>query len=206
MRRRTFLEKTAMGSMVFVAPYYISPFPKNAKLKIGVIGCGWYGMVIAKAALSVGGVEVVSVCDVDMEHLINSASEIEKLQGSRPRTYKDYREMVEHPGLQAVLIGSPPHWHALHFIAACEKGLDIYCEKPLAYDVEEGLAMISAVEKAGNIVQIGFQRRQSEAFKKAQSLIAGGRAGKIHQIGAQIHYQPNLADHTIISQKHKLHS
>lgn len=183
--------------MAFVAPSYISPFAKNEKLKIGVIGCGWYGMVLAKAALSVGGVEVECVCDVDTAHLENSASEIEKLQGSRPKTYKDYREMIGHQGLQAVLIGSPPHWHALQFIAACEQGLDIYCEKPLAYDVEEGLAMISAVERAGNIVQIGFQRRQSEAFKKAESLIKEGRAGKIHQIGAQIHYNPNLSDHTI---------
>lgn len=197
MNRRTFIEKTYLGSAALVSGFYIPSFPQNTKLKIGLIGSGWYGMVITKAALKVGGVEVVAICDVDADHLKNSAGELEKLQGSRPKEYKDYREFLDHKGLEAVFIGTPPHWHALQFIAACEKGLAIYCEKPLAYDVKEGLAMIKAAEKAGNIVQIGFQRRQSEAFKKAKALIEEGKVGKIHQIGAQIHYNPGLADHTI---------
>ena len=197
MNRRTFLEKTSLGSAALAFPFYISPFPKEDKLKIGLIGCGWYGMVITKAALKVGGVEVVAVCDVDADHLKTRADELETLQGARPKAYKDYRELLDHKDLQAVFIGTPPHWHALQFIAACEKGLDIYCEKPLAYDVREGQAMMAAVEKAGNIVQIGFQRRQSEAFKEAQSLISEGKIGKIHQAGAQIHYNPNLEDTTI---------
>jgi predicted dehydrogenase len=83
------------------------------------------------------------------------------------------------------------------FIAACEKGLDIYCEKPLAYDIQEGLAMVKAAQKAGNIVQIGFQRRQSAAFRKAKELIEGGAIGDIHQIGAQINYIPANQDTTI---------
>jgi predicted dehydrogenase len=95
------------------------------------------------------------------------------------------------------MIGTMPHWHAIQFIAACEKGFDIYCEKPLSYDVREGQAMVKAAEKAGNIVQIGFQRRQSGAFAKAKELIESGKIGKVHQIGAQIHYNPTLADHSI---------
>jgi predicted dehydrogenase len=85
------------------------------------------------------------------------------------------------------------------FIAACEKGLDIYCEKPLAYDILEGLAMVNASQKAGNIVQIGFQRRQSAAFGKAKALIAGGTIGEVHQIAAQINYIPGSQDTTIQS-------
>jgi predicted dehydrogenase len=77
-------------------------------------------------------------------------------------------------GLEAVFIGTIPHWHALQFIAACEKGLDMYCEKPLSYDVMEGVAMVNAWKKAGNIVQVGFQRRQSQAFMKAKELIESG--------------------------------
>ena len=84
---------------------------------------------------------------------------LESIQGSRPKEFKDYNDLLELKDLEAVFIGTVPHWHALHFIAACEKGLDIYCEKPLAYDVNEGLAMVAAAQKAGNIVQIGFQRR-----------------------------------------------
>jgi predicted dehydrogenase len=111
--------------------------------------------------------------------------------------YKNYQELIDIKGLQAVLIGTPPQWHALQFIAACEKGLDIYCEKPLAYDIDEGKAMMAAARKAGNIVQIGFQRRQSNAFRKAKELIQSGTLGKVHEIGAQIHYNPVLADNTI---------
>jgi len=197
MNRRSFIEKTSLSSAALISTFNIPSFSQERKLKIGLIGCGWYGMVITKAALVVGGVEVISVCDIDTEHLKNSADELEKLQGSRPKEYKEYQDLIDQKGLEAVFIGTPPHWHALNFIAACEKGLDIYCEKPLAYDVKEGIAMMKAASKTGNIVQIGFQRRQSEAFKKAKELIVAGKAGKIHQIGAQIHYNPAIPDHTV---------
>lgn len=197
MNRRSFLEKTSLSTAAVVSAFYIPSFSQDRKLKIGLIGSGWYGMVDVKAALKVGEVEVIGICDVDTEHLKASADELEKLQGSRPKEFKDYYDLLDQRGLEAVFIGTPPHWHALQFIAACEKGLDIYCEKPLAYDVKEGLAMIKAAEKAGNIVQIGFQRRQSEAFKKAKEVIENGTVGNIHQIGAQIHYNPVLEDTTI---------
>ena len=197
MNRRKFLEKGSLGTAVLFSSFYIPGRSQEKKLKIGLIGCGWYGMVITRAAFKVGGVEMIGICDVDSEHLSKSADEIEQLQGERPRTFKDYNDLIEMKGLEAVFIGTPPHWHALQFIAACEKGLDIYCEKPLSYDVYEGRAMVKAAEKAGNLVQIGFQRRQSEAFKKAKELIGNGTAGAIHQIGAQIHYNPVLQDTTI---------
>lgn len=197
MNRRSFIEKTSLGSAALISAFNIPSFGKDKKLKVGLIGCGWYGMVITTAALKTGGVEVVAVCDVDAEHLKASADELEKLQGSRPKEYKAYQDLLDQKGMEALFIGTPPHWHALQFIAACEKGLDIYCEKPLAYDVKEGLAMINAAKKTGNIVQIGFQRRQSEAFKRTKEYIASGKAGKIHQIGAQIHYNPGILDTTV---------
>lgn len=197
MDRRTFIKRTSLGTAAVVSGLHMPLFAQNTKLKIGLIGSGWYGMVITKAALKVGGVEVIAVCDVDSEHLKKSAAEIQTLQGSRPKEFKDYRDLLNMRGLEAVLIGTPPQWHALQFIAACEKGLHIYCEKPLAYDVEEGKAMIKAAQKAGNVVQIGFHRRQSDAFKKAKELINDGTTGKIHQIGAQIHYNPGNEDTTV---------
>ncbi len=197
MERRNFIKKTSIGSAALVSAFNIPAFSLDRKLKIGLIGAGWYGMVIAKAALKVGGVEVIAVCDVDTEHLNSSADELAKLQGTRPQTFKYYKDLLDIKGLEAVFIGTPPHWHCLQFIAACEKGLDIYCEKPLAYDIQEGLAMVNAAQKAENIVQIGFQRRQSESFKKAKELIADGTIGNVHQITAQIHYVPGPQDTTI---------
>ncbi len=197
MKRRSFIQKSSIATAGAVTSFHIPFIPQNKKLKIALIGAGWYGMVITEAALKIGGVEVIAVCDIDSEHLKNSTDKLESIQGSRPKEFKDYNDLLELKDLEAVFIGTIPHWHALHFIAACKKGLDIYCEKPLAYDVHEGMAMVKAAQKAGNIVQIGFQRRQSKGFAKAKELIENGKIGKVHQIGAQIHYNPVLSDHTI---------
>ena len=124
INRRSFLGTAAVGTAALGT--VITRAAENAegkKLKVGVIGCGWYGMVDAKAALKVGGVEVIALCDVDSEHLAKSADEIEKLQGKRPQTFKLYEELLKAPGLEAVIIATPPHWHALQFIAACEKAV-----------------------------------------------------------------------------------
>ena len=99
-------------------------------------------------------------------------------------------------GLQAVIIATPPHWHALQFIAALDRGVDIYCEKPLAYDLREGQAMAAAAQKAGRIVQVGFQRRESPAIQQVRDYIRQGGPGRIIQVEAQINYRADLKDTT----------
>jgi predicted dehydrogenase len=197
MKRKEFLRVASLGSAAMASSIYIPTNWQERKLRIGLVGAGWYGMVITTAALKAGGVEVIGVCDLDTEHLKSAADEIAKLQGTRPQTMKSYNELLGMKGLEAVFIGTVPHWHALPFIAACKKGLDMYCEKPLAYDVREGQAMVAAAAKAGNIVQIGFQRRQAGSFKKVKELIGSSRIGEVQQIKAQIHYIPAKQDTTI---------
>jgi len=194
MKRRSFLGMAAAGSAAVLTSAYFPQDIVTRKIKTGLIGSGWYGMVDALAALKAGNVEISAVCDVDSEHLSKSADELEKLQGSRPKTFKYYKDLLEMKGLEAVIIGTIPHWHALQFIDTCSKGLDIYCEKPLAYDVIEGVAMLNAARKSGNIIQIGFQRRQAGSFKKVKELIRSDRIGKLCQIVAQIHYNPGPQD------------
>jgi predicted dehydrogenase len=169
---------------------------QSDKLKLGLVGAGWYGMVDLNAAFKVGGVECIAVCDIDSDHLEESAKKIEEMQGYRPKTFKDYDKMLELPDLQAMIIGTPPHWHALQFIAALERGLDIYCEKPLAYDIREGQAMVQAAQKSDRIVQIGFQRRQAKAFQEARDFIQAGNLGEIVQVDVQIHYNAPMKDAT----------
>ncbi len=196
MRRRKFLKDTSIASTAMLSTSYIPGLLQDQKLKVGLIGAGWYGMVIAEAGLEVGGIEVIGVSDVDKNHLEESVSKLESIQGTRPKAFKDYRELLEEPGLNAILIGTQPHWHALQFIASCAKGLDIYCEKPLSYDVAEGQAMVAAAQKAGNIVQIGFQRRKAESLLKVKAMIQEGKIGQIHEVGAQIHFNPTIPDTT----------
>jgi predicted dehydrogenase len=195
LNRRQFLGNSLAGTLAATS---ISSWAADADapLKLGLIGCGWYGMVDVKAAFKVGGVEVVAICDADSAHLSASAGEIEKLQGKRPRTFKHYDELLQTPGLAAVIIATPPHWHALPFIAAVEHGLDVYCEKPLAYDIREGRAIVNAAKNSGRIVQIGFQRRHAAAIREARDYLQAGNAGRIIQADAQIHYQAGLKDAT----------
>lgn len=192
LHRRTFLG-TAAASALSVLSSSAQP-PPPTPVKLGLIGCGWWGLIDARAALKAPGVQIIALCDVDTDHLAKAADEIEKLQGSRPQTFKDYSELLAVEGLKAVIIATPPQWHALPFIAACERGLDIYCEKPLAYDIREGRSMVDASKKAGNIVQIGFQRRHASGFVEARKYIQAGNPGRIISAEAQIHYTAPTPD------------
>ncbi len=188
--RRVFLGGLAGAPMVYGSA-------AARKLKLGLIGAGWYGLVDLNAAYEVGDVECAAVCDIDAEHLEAAALEVEKKQGSRPRLFKDYRELIAMPGLDALIIATPPHWHALQFIEACRKGVAVYQEKPLAYDVREVQAMVAAQKKAGNVVQIGFQRRESDSFADAARYVRDGKIGKLVQVEAQINYKAAIPDTTV---------
>jgi len=168
----------------------------GAKLELGLIGCGWYGMVDLEAAFKVGGVECAGLCDVDSEHLAKAADQVAKWQPARPATFKHYKDLLDVAGLQAVIIATPPHWHALPFIECCRRSLDVYLEKPVAYDVREGYAMVEAARRSRGIIQVGFQRRQAEAIRQAARYIRDGNAGRIVQVDVQIHYAAGTPDPT----------
>lgn len=172
------------------------PRSDPARLRLGLIGCGNYGMTDVRAAFKSGDVEIVALCDVDSQHLAQAATAVQKRQASRPQMFKHYQELLAVPGLQAVIIATPPHWHALPFLAAVQKNLDIYCEKPLAYDIREAQAMVAAVQKKDLVIQIGFQRRQSPAFRQVRDYLQQGHLGRVVQVDAQIHYTAGLRDAT----------
>jgi predicted dehydrogenase len=192
--RRAFVQTAAKGTLL-AAPAVLGR-AQDRRLKVGIIGTGWWAGVDMKAAWAVGGVEAAAICDVDTAMSDAFLAECEKAQGSRPRVYKHYQELLDHPGLDFVILTTPPHWHALQFIAACEKGLPVYCEKPLAYDPREGQAMMAAQRKAGNTVQVGFQRRNSDAFHAVADYLRTGKSGRIVQLEANIHYKAGTPDPT----------
>jgi len=173
-----------------------APSPAGRTLKLGLIGCGWYGLVDVNAAFKAGGVEVIGICDVDTAHLAQAADAIGKLQAASPRAFKHHADLLALPGLDAVIVASPPHWHALQLIDIVNRGLDAYCEKPLAYDVRECRAMTDAVARSGRIVQVGFQRRQSPAFQAVRQYLRDGQAGRIVCAEATINYTAQTKDPT----------
>lgn len=195
--RRQFLRATATGAMAVAAfPAVLCGAESDRKLKLGLIGCGWYGMVDVEAAFKVGGVEVVALCDVDSEHLRQGADKVERVQGGRPKTFKLHADLLAMGDLDAVIIASPPQWHALHLIAAVSRGVDVYCEKPLAYDIRECRAMAEAVKTSNRIVQVGFQRRQSRAFQSVRDHVKAGHAGRVVCAEATINYTAGTKDAT----------
>jgi predicted dehydrogenase len=197
MERRVFLGTLAAGATALGRK--TAAQETKEKVRVGLIGCGWYGLVVTEAAFKAGGVEVAGICDVDTEHLVQAAEKIRGWQGSSPRAFKQWREMLDVPRLRGVIIATPPHWHALPFIEACKRGLDVYCEKPLAYDVREGRAMVDAAKASGRVIQVGFQRRQSAAIRQVAKYVAEGHAGRIVTAAAQIHYPARLQDPTPIA-------
>ena len=195
LNRRQFLGTVAAGAAALSPLRSLAADAAAApgrKVRLGLIGCGWYGMVDVKAAFKAGGVEVVAISDIDRDHLDQSSAEIEKLQGTRPRAFKSYEEMIYSHGLEAVIIATPPHWHALQLIACVQRGLDVYCEKPLFYDIREGRAMVDVVAKSSRIVQVGFQRRQSPAYQAVRQFINDGNLGRVVQAEAQINFTAGL--------------
>ena len=197
--RRTFLGNIRVRSFGrsrrrWTFPAHAGAGTQNQPLRIGVIGVGGYGMTDARTALKVGGVKIVAVCDVDSEHLAKAADDLAKAQGTRPQTFKHHQQLLEHEEVQAVIIATPPHWHALQLLDALAAGKDVYCEKPLSYDVREGQAMVAAVEQSDRIVQIGFQRRNSAAIAQAAEYVLSGELGDLVQVDAQIHYRAGLLD------------
>src|SRR5262245_43395715 len=145
MNRRDFLRTTGataagVGTLgpafLFGRSPYLQQFA-DMKKRVGLIGSGWYGKADLLRLIQVAPVDVVSLCDVDSTMLSEAADLVASRQASkkRPRTYKDYREMLKEKDLDIVLIGTPDHWHALPMIAAVEAGADIYVQKPISIDV-----------------------------------------------------------------------
>ncbi|HOM98782.1 MAG TPA: Gfo/Idh/MocA family oxidoreductase [Acidobacteriota bacterium] len=196
--RRAFLGSAGAASLAAWGRSPLGQPPERNRLKLGLIGCGWWGTGLLKAAYQVGGVETVALCDVDSAHLDAVAQEVASLQeGRRPAAFKDYCELLALPELEAVIIATPPQWHALQFLEACRRQLHIYCEKPLSHDVREGQKMVEAADANPKVIQIGFQRRQSASVRQAAEFIRSGGAGNIVQVEAQIHYQAEIPDTTI---------
>lgn len=188
MKRRTFIKtgSLAAGSLMISTPL----MARADRIKIGIVGTGWWANdFLLKPILKSGRFEITALCDVDALALKNTAEKVLAEGGQKPKLFADYREMYELPGLQAVVIATPPHWHALQFVSACEKGLHVFLEKPLSWDIREGQAMLKAKQKAGIVVQVDFPRIMLDVNEQVKQYIQSGEAGKIMQVQAQIHYK-----------------
>lgn len=177
--RRRFLQTTAAASTLFAAPMVLprSVFGANERILTGHIGVGGQG----KSNLGGFSKNVVAICDVDSNRVAAVAKMLQE-KGTEVETFGDYRKMLERKDLDAIVISTPDHWHALHTIHACQAGKDVYCEKPLSLTIVEGRKMVDAARENNRVVQTGSQQRSDARFRQACELVRSGRLGKIQTV------------------------
>jgi predicted dehydrogenase len=175
MNRRTFQRHAAAGALATFARPHASILGSNERVRLGVVGLGNRGDQLLDAFAPHKDAEVVALCDVYEPYLAPAQKKV----GGRAKLFHDFRELLAQKDIDAVVIATPDHWHALQFVAACRAGKDIYVEKPLSLTIAEGQRMVQAAKATRNIVQVGLQRRSTSYIKEAVELIRGGIIGKV---------------------------
>lgn len=190
--RRKFLKRaTAAAAGVAGFPYLIpasalgkagSVAPGN-RIVIGVIGTGGQGMSDMRGFLNKDEAQVVVVCDVDTDHRNQARDAVNEKYGNRDcAAYNDFREVIGRSDIDALLLAVPDHWHAIAAIMAVRAGKDIHAQKPLAYNIAEGRAIVDAVKRYDLVWQTGSQQRSDWRFRFACELVRNGRIGKVDTV------------------------
>jgi predicted dehydrogenase len=187
--RREFMQRSALGGATLgvgfneTLPESENPdsfVPPGDRITVGMIGTGARAHQLMAAIQALPGAEIVGVCDAYKSRIERALERT----GRRPKVYSDYREILADKSIDAVVIGTPDHWHATMAIEALQAGKDVYIEKPLTYTVDEGNRIVAEVQKTGRILQVGSQGMSSRLQQKAREVIASGKLGQITIIRA----------------------
>jgi len=188
MNRREFLERSAWGTATAaLATKALGQGAAADRVRVGVLGSGARAQGLMVEALKLPGVEITAVCDAYR----GRAERARQLSEDQAQIEDDYRRVLEDQEVDAVLIGSPDHWHRQMSLDALSAGKDVYIEKPMTYAVSEGLEIVEAVKKTSRIYQVGSQGMSSPTQKLAHELIQGGKLGQVTLIRAS--YNRNTA-------------
>ena len=188
MKRKNFIKKSALlASSGFLFPGFSSlskvngVLGSNETINIGTIGLNSMGWWNTKSLLRIPKVNLVAICDVDNRVLEKRKAEMDN-QGVKVKTFRDYRNLLEDKDIDAVVIGTPDHWHALMMIHAAEAGKHVYCEKPIGNSIGECRLMVDAQNRYGNVVQVGQWQRSQNHFQEAVNYIKSGVIGPIRTV------------------------
>jgi predicted dehydrogenase len=199
--RRRFLQNSTttaaavtLGLNAIGSPKVRAARSASEKIRVGFIGVGNRGTQLLRSFLKQDDVQVAALCDVYEPYLMRDNTKVdqklqdslggriprmtEKMDGNVAR-YKDFRRLLDRKDIDAVVIATPDHWHAIQAIDACQAGKDVYVEKPLSVTVVEGRKMVEAAERTNRIVQVGLHRRSSKAYKQITGDVQAGKIGKV---------------------------
>ncbi len=193
--RRNFLRQSIGIAGVGASGYFASSRPlragppapsevlgANDRILVGLIGCGGRGRRLLEYFLKVDRVRCTALCDVDDGHISKALRAVETAAGPMPLQTRDFRQVLDLKDLDAVIVASPDHWHALQTVAACQAGKDIYVEKPLSLTIREGRTMVRAARLYQRVVQVGTQQRSAPQFAQAVEYVKSGQLGKIRLV------------------------
>ncbi|MFN3324049.1 MAG: Gfo/Idh/MocA family protein [Bryobacteraceae bacterium] len=184
--RRSFLKSSALAAAISTGPAILPALGQNNKITVGWIGTGTRGNYLMERAYN--GVpemiQVTAVCDTFDGHLNRAKDRVQTSGKNTPKTFVDYRELLQDPSIDAVVIATPEHLHYEMTIDALLAGKHVYIEKPLAHTIEEGAEIVRVAEKARKVVQVGTQNRSNELYIKAKELVQQGLIGECHYVRA----------------------
>jgi predicted dehydrogenase len=159
-------------------PRPVRPVSPNDTIQVATIGMGIMGIGDTQTALQVPGVQFVAAADLYDGRLVRT----KELFGNQVATTRDYRELLARPDVDAVIVATSDHWHARIAIDAMRAGKDVYLEKPMVHQIDEGPAVVQAEQETGRVVTVGSQRVSSLLFDKARELLASGIIGKVNLV------------------------
>ncbi len=200
--RRKFLASSVLGTVgLGVIPglsFANSPISRDSsKVRLGFIGVGRQAMGLLNNFMRNSAVEVIAGCDVYEIKRDRFVQRVAKNYADRNQTapkteiYSDYKDLLANPDVDAVVIASPDHWHAMMAIDACKAGKDIYLEKPLTFTIREGQELVKAVRSNGIVLAVGSMQRSGANFQHAVRMVQKGHLGKITQVLANVGTPPH---------------
>jgi len=181
--RRNFLIGTSVASATAVMASLAKAGP-NDRLNVCMVGVRGRGSSLGLNFASLPDVQITHICDVFEPTAAAFAMQIAKKQKSMPKTEVDLRRVLDDKSVDAIVVATPDHWHALATIWGCQAGKHVYVEKPISNNVFEGRQMVSAARKFNRVVQVGTQSRSAPHYREAIDLVRNGRIGKVHMAKA----------------------
>ena len=181
MTRRNFLKTTAAAAVVMPAMGVnaLGNVSVNDRINVALIGCKGMGWANLTDFMLDKNVECVALCDIDKTILDNRAEDLVKMGKKKPLLFGNYRKLLELKEVDAVIIGTPDHWHCLIMVDACAAGKDVYVEKPIANSIAECDAMVAAAKKYHRVVQVGQQQRSGGHWKEMVDYLRSGKLGTV---------------------------
>jgi len=196
--RRRFIKQTLVGTTAIAAMPFLQSFKVGANdtIRVGIIGLGQQAMNLMRGFARIPGIQIVAGADVygiKRERFEKRMKDFYEKQNLtvEVKTYKNYKEIIDRKDIDAVVIATPDHWHALMAIDACKAGKDIYLEKPLTFTLKESLAVVKAVREHNVILAVGSQQRSDHNFQHAVKMAQESAIGKLRHIDAYVGPAPD---------------